>query len=70
MTDEQKLNVYKFRIDVKEADINKCRVFPVILYLAGYRCYVVLKKIKCNSCKDSIPTRDNVEEKPERKNYF
>ena len=35
MTEEQ--NVYKFRIDVKEDDINKCReVLSVILYLAGY----------------------------------
>ena len=37
VTEEQKLDVYKFRIDVKEDDINKCReVLPVILYLSGY----------------------------------
>ena len=55
VTEEQKLDVYKFRIDVKEDDINKCReVLPVILYLAGNCCYVVFKKIKCNSCKDLI----------------
>ena len=30
MTEEQRLDVYKFRIGVKEDDINKCReVFPV-----------------------------------------
>ena len=65
------LFVYKFRIDVKEDDINKCReVLPVILYLAGYCCYVVFKKIKCNSCKDLISGRDNVEEIPETNSYF
>ena len=39
VTEEQKLDVYKFRIDVKEDDINKRReVLPVILYLANYYC--------------------------------
>ena len=42
VTEEQKLDVYKFRIDVKEDDINKCReVLTVILYFAGYCCYAV-----------------------------
>ena len=42
----RKLDCDKFRIDVKEDDINKCReVLPVILYLAGYCCYAVFKKI-------------------------
>ena len=42
VTEEQKLDAYKFRIDVKEDDINKCReVLPVILYLAGNCCNVV-----------------------------
>ena len=54
MTEKQKLDVYKFRIDVKD-DISKCReVLPVILYLANYYCDVVFKKIKCKSCKDLI----------------
>ena len=45
--EEQKLDVYKFRIDVKEDDINKCReVLHVILYLAGYCCHVVFNKMK------------------------
>ena len=71
MTEEQKLDVYKFRIDFKEDDINKCReVLPIILYLAGYNCYVVFKKIKCNSCKDLISGRDNVEEIPKINSYF
>ena len=59
VTVEQKLDVNKFRIDVKEDDINKCKeVLPVILYLAGYCCYAVFKKMKCNSCKDLISGRD------------
>ena len=61
VTEEQKLNVYKFRTDVKEDDINFSRkVLPVILYLASYCCYVVFEKIKCNSYKDLISGRDNV----------
>ena len=39
VTEEQKLNVYKFRADFKKDDINKYWVLPVILYLASY-CYV------------------------------
>ena len=63
MREEQKLDMYKFRIDVKEEDVNKCQeVLSVILYLAGSCCYAVFKKIKCNSCKDLISRRDNVEE--------
>ena len=60
MTEEQKLDVYKFRIDVKEDDVNKSSdVLPVILYLVGYCCYAVFKKIKC---KDLISERDNMKE--------
>ena len=67
--EEQEFDSYKFRIDVKEDDINKCReVLPVIL--AGYCYYAVFKKIKCNSCKDLISGRDNVEEIPEINCYF
>ena len=59
MTVEQNLDVYKFRIDDKEDDINKCReVLSVILYLAGYCCYTVFMKMKCSSCKDLISGRE------------
>ena len=62
VTDEQKLDVNKFRIDVKEDDVNICKdVLPVISYLAGYCCYADFKKIKCNSYKDLISGRDNRE---------
>ena len=69
-TEEQKINVYKFRID-KEDDVNKCiEVLPVILYLVGFCCYAVFKKIKCNGCKVLISGRDNVEEIPEINGYI
>ena len=49
----------------------KCReVLPVIVYLAGYCCYVVFKKIKYDSCKDLISGSDNLEEIPEINSYF
>ena len=68
MTEEQKLDVYKFRI---EYYVNKCReVLHVILYIAGYCCYIVFKKIKCNNCKDLISGSDNVEEIPEIESNF
>ena len=71
VTEEQKLDSNKFRIDVKEDDINNCReVLPVILYFAGNCCYAVFKKIKCNCCKDLISGRNNVEEIPEINSYF
>ena len=63
--------MYKFRTDVKEDFITKWReVLPVILYLTGYCCLVVFKKLKCNSCKDLISERDNLEEIPEINIYF
>ena len=65
------LDMYKFRIDVKDEDVNKCReVIPLILYLAGYRCHAIFKKIEYNSSEDLISVRDNVEEKPQINNYF
>ena len=58
------------KVDVKEDDV-KCReVLPVILYLVGYCCHAVFKKIKYNCCKDLISRRDNVEEIPEINSYF
>ena len=71
VTEEQKLDVYKFWMNDKKDDVNKCwEVVPAILYLAGYYYYGVFKKIKCNGCKDLISGRDNVEEIPEINSYF
>lgn len=71
MTREQELHVYKFNIDVTEDDVNQCKeVLPVILYLAGYCCHAVFKKLKCNSCKNLISGREAVEEIAELNSYF
>ena len=68
VTEKQKLEVYKFRINVKEDDVNKYRkVLPIIRYLAGNYRYAVFKKIRCNSCKNLISRRNIVEEIPKTK---
>ena len=61
VTEEQKFDVYKFRIDLKE-EINKCReVFPVIQFFAIIGVMQFLRKLH------AIVTsgRDNAEEIPE-----
>ena len=50
--------------------LNAEKFFSVILSLTVYCCYAVFKKIKCNSFKDSITEKDNMEEKPEINSYF
>ena len=69
MMEVQKLDMFKFRIDVKENDVNKCRVLPIILYLVGYWYCTVFKKIKYYDCKHSLSGSD-VEEIPEINFYF
>ena len=70
MTEEPKLHVYKFRIDLKEDDVNKCGVLTLIQYSADYCYHVICPKIKCNSSKDLIFGRDNVKEILEKNRYF
>ena len=41
-----------------------------MLYIAGFCCYAVLKKIKSNSCEDLVSGRDNVEEISEINSYL
>ena len=66
MTKKQKLDECKYRIDVKDDDVNKSReIISVIIYFAGYCCYAVFKKIKSNNCKSLISGSDNVGEIPE-----
>ena len=70
VTEEQKLDVYKFRIDLKEDDINNCtKVLCVILYITGESCNAVFMKIKGNSCKDLISDINNVEKITKINNY-
>lgn len=42
-------------IIVEESDIDKLRDdMPVITYLAGYCCYITLRKIQCEICKQNL----------------
>ena len=71
MTLMQKLDLHKFNIDITYNDVDECRdVLPVIIYLAGYCCYAVFKKTKCNSCKQLITRTESVEEIAESYNYL
>ena len=68
MTEEQNLDVYKFNIDVTDNDVHQCKVLPIIIYLAGYCCNAVLKKMKCYSCKSLVSGRDDM--LPDINSYF
>lgn len=34
---------------------------PVIAYLGGYCCYMILKEIKCDTCKNNLTFSDNTD---------
>ena len=69
MTEEQNLDVYKFNIDVTDNDVHQCKeVLPIIIYLAGYCCNAILKKMKCHSCKSLVSGRDDM--LPDINSYF
>ena len=69
MTEEQNLDVYKFNIDVTDNDVHQCKeVLPIIIYLAGYCCNAVFKKMKCYSCKSLVSGRDDM--LPDINSYF
>lgn len=38
--------------------------------MAGYCCFVVTKKLKCNFCKDLLTCNENVEDLPDNNNYI
>lgn len=60
----------KFCITVSESDITQCqKVLPVIVFLAGYCCYAVFKKTRCNDCK-SLVTCSSDDDLPESHNYI
>lgn len=45
----------KFNITVAKEDFEKCKnVLPVIVYVAGYCCYAVFKKMNCDCCKGML----------------
>ncbi len=67
-----KLDLHKITIDVSENDIKRCKEFlPVVTYLAGYCCYAVYKKLKCNFCKDLITCKESEDTfLPDNHNYI
>lgn len=50
------LNNYLFQqIDVSDQDLNAIESdIPVLTYITGYCCYSIIKKIKCNDCKEFL----------------
>ena len=69
MTEEQNLDVYKFNIDVTDNDVHQCKEdLSIIIYLAGYCCYAVFKKMKCYSWKSLVSGRDDM--LPDINSYF
>lgn len=64
-------NYNNFTVEITENDIEKTMEYlPVLTYLAGYCCYVVTKKNKCNSCRDLVTYNENVEDLPDRNSYI
>ncbi|XP_064093175.1 uncharacterized protein LOC135205849 [Macrobrachium nipponense] len=58
-------------LQVTQNDIDNCKgVFPIITYLAGYCCYSVYKKGKCNSCKEMITGEHDEEIFPKNHRYL
>uniref|UniRef100_A0A1B6CRV3 THAP-type domain-containing protein n=1 Tax=Clastoptera arizonana TaxID=38151 RepID=A0A1B6CRV3_9HEMI len=48
-------------IEIDTSDIDKVRdEMQVITYLAGYCCYVTLKKLKCEVCKNTLVLQDEL----------
>ena len=64
------LCVCNLDVSVCEKGIDNCNdILLVMVYLAGYCCFAVLKKLKCNSCRSMITCSDTGEEIPESHSY-
>ena len=62
---------YEVNINVTNFDFDKCKdILPVIVYLAGYCCYTVNKKMKCKSCYEIISRNDYDNEPPASYDYL
>lgn len=43
------------KISISESDIEKCTEdLPILMYISGYCCFVILKKSKCTHCRDIL----------------
>lgn len=70
MGNTEHINLDDFDLNIGKKDFDKCKeVIPVIVYLAGYCCYSVDKKIKCSSCKE-LTTHSNDEELSHTHSYI
>lgn len=65
-------DLHKLNVEVVKNDFDNCEdVLPIIVYVAGYCCYTVCKKMNCNYCKDLIScNRDTYNHLPESHNYI
>lgn len=65
--DKQKFS----EMTVTEDDVKKCEeLLPVIVYLAGYCCYAVCKKNKCDHCKHLITCDTDTNDLPDIHSYL
>lgn len=71
MENKELCNLDEFDIEISQDDTEKSlELLPVITYLAGYCCFVVTKKLKCNFCKDLLTCNENLEDLPDNNNYI
>ena len=62
---------FEVYINIKNSDIKLCEnVLPVIVYLAGYCCYAVNKKMKCKACFEIITRTDCDDKSPQSYDYI
>lgn len=72
MEKEHHKDALNISINVESVDIEKCKEsMPVIVYLAGYCCYSVYRKMNCKFCKDIITCDEKALRKlPEHHQYI
>ena len=64
-------DILSYNITVSESDIEKCKdVLPVIVYLAGYCCFAIFKKMKCKYCRNLVTCGNDDEEMPDSHSYI
>ena len=64
-------NMEKYDVEVTQGDIEECMdLIQVITYLAGYCCFAVSKKIKCELCKELLTCNEDIESLPDIHSYI
>lgn len=62
LNDDSTTDITIFDLTVTPGDIASCEeYFPVLTYLAGYCAFVVIKKLKCQSCKRLLTLDQKIE---------